>query len=55
VANFSRINVLVNNAGVTRDGTLNGMTPTKFYEVFNTNLGLCYNMSLCVISGMPDR
>jgi len=55
VADFDPINVLVNNAGVTRDCTLHRMTPTKWQEVININRGSCFNMSLCVISGMPDR
>ena len=55
VADFDPINALVNNAGVTRDCTLHRMTPTKWQEVININPGSCFNMSLCVISGMPDR
>jgi len=47
--------VLVNNAGITRDGTVHRMTPTKWEEVTNTNLGSCFNMSHCAISGMQER
>jgi acetoacetyl-CoA reductase len=44
VADFGPIDVLVNYAGVTRGGTLHRMTPTKWQEVINTNLGSCFNM-----------
>jgi len=47
--------VLVNNAGITRDGTMHKMTPQQWAEVIQTNLGSCFNMCRCVIDGMRER
>lgn len=49
------VDVLVNNAGITRDGTLQKMSPDKWQAVINTNLGSCFNMCRCVIDGMRER
>jgi len=49
------VDVLVNNAGITRDGTLHKMTPQQWQDVIQTNLSSCYNMSRCVIEGMRER
>ena len=49
------VEVLVNNAGITRDGTMHRMTPTEWQEVIDTNLGSCFNMSRLVIEGMRNR
>ncbi|MGI9305636.1 MAG: acetoacetyl-CoA reductase [Gammaproteobacteria bacterium] len=49
------IEVLVNNAGITRDGTLHKMTPDNWQAVLDTNLGSCYNMCRCVIDSMRER
>ena len=49
------IEVLVNNAGITRDGTMHRMTFEQWDEVIQTNLGSCFNMSRCVIDGMRAR
>ena len=50
-----RIDVLVNNAGITRDSFLHKSTPDMWNAVIATNLTSCYNMSHCVINGMRDR
>ncbi len=55
VAEVGPIDVLVNNAGITRDGTMHKMTPQQWAEVINTNLTSCFNMSRCVIDGMRER
>jgi acetoacetyl-CoA reductase len=49
------IEILVNNAGITRDGTLMKMTPQMWREVIDTNLGGCFNMAKAVFAGMKDR
>jgi acetoacetyl-CoA reductase len=49
------VDVLVNNAGITRDGTLHRMDPGSWQAVLDTNLGSCYNMSRCVIDSMREK
>jgi len=49
------IEVLVNNAGITRDGTMHKMTPDQWQAVIDTNLGSCFNCSRAVIEGMRER
>ena len=46
------IDVLVNNAGITRDGTLHRMTFEQWNAVIQTNLASCFNMCRCVIESM---
>ena len=49
------VDVLVNNAGITRDSTLHRMDPESWQAVLDTNLGSCYNMSRCVIDSMREN
>lgn len=49
------VSVLVNNAGITRDGVLHKMDPKTWHEVIETNLTSCFNMSRIVIGGMRER
>ena len=49
------IELLVNNAGITRDAFLHKMTPTLWHEVMETNLSSLFYMSRCVIAGMRSR
>ena len=49
------VDVLVNNAGITRDGTMHKMDHEMWQAVIDTNLGSCFNMSRCVIDGMRQR
>lgn len=49
------IRILVNNAGITKDGVLHKMTPDQWHAVMETNLGSCFNMSRAVINGMRER
>ncbi len=49
------VEVLVNNAGVTRDGTMHRMDYEQWDQVIQTNLGSCFNMSRCVVDGMRQR
>ncbi|MDB5692844.1 MAG: phbB [Alphaproteobacteria bacterium] len=49
------IDVLVNNAGITRDATMKRMTRQMWDEVLDVNLGGCFNMAQAVFQGMQDR
>ncbi|MEO0410208.1 MAG: acetoacetyl-CoA reductase [Pseudomonadota bacterium] len=46
------VDTLVNNAGITRDGTLLKMDETSWQDVVDTNLGGCFNTAKAVFSGM---
>ena len=50
-----QIDVLVNNAGITRDTTFHRMSAEQWQEVVNTNLNSCFNVTRPVIEGMRDR
>lgn len=52
---FGPVDVLVNNAGITRDSFLHKMTPQQWHEVIRTNLDSVFNMSRLVVEGMRDR
>lgn len=49
------VEVLVNNAGITRDGTMHRMDFDQWNAVIQTNLSSCFNMCRCVIEGMRER
>ncbi len=49
------IEILVNNAGITRDTTLQRMSWEQWNEVIQTNLSSCFNMCRAVIDGMRAR
>lgn len=49
------IDVLVNNAGITRDGVLHRMKPENWSAVIRTNLDSVFNLSRLVIEGMRER
>ncbi|MGW9231661.1 acetoacetyl-CoA reductase [Pseudorhizobium sp. NPDC055634] len=49
------VDVLVNNAGITRDGMFHKMTPEQWNEVIATNLTGLFNMTHQVWGGMRDR
>jgi len=52
---FGPIAILVNNAGITKDGMFHKMTPEQWYAVINTNLNSLFNMTRPVIDGMRER
>ena len=49
------IDIIVNNAGITRDATMKKMTPRAWEEVLDTNLGGCFNMCKAAWDGMLAR
>ncbi|EDL49644.1 acetoacetyl-CoA reductase [Erythrobacter sp. SD-21] len=49
------IEIVVNNAGITRDGTLLRMSYDDWDAVMRTNLGGCFNMAKATFAGMKDR
>jgi acetoacetyl-CoA reductase len=49
------IDVLINNAGITRDAMLHRMTPAQWNEVIFVNLASLFNMTRQVIDGMRER
>ncbi len=49
------VEVLVNNAGITRDALLHKMAPEQWREVLEVDLGGCFNMCRSVIEGMRER
>src|SRR5580693_922949 len=51
-ADVGPIEILVNNAGITRDGTLARMNREMWDAVIDTNLGSCYNLCKLTFDGM---
>ncbi|QAU23240.1 acetoacetyl-CoA reductase [Dyella sp. M7H15-1] len=49
------IEILVNNAGITRDATFHKMTYQQWVDVMNTNLNACFNVTRPVIEDMRTR
>jgi acetoacetyl-CoA reductase len=54
-AELGPVDVLVNNAGITKDGFFHKMTPEQWYGVINTNLNSLFNMTRPVWEGMRNR
>ncbi len=55
VALGGQISVLINNAGITRDGAMHKMDFAKWNDVITTNLNSCFNMSRAVIEAMREQ
>jgi len=54
-ADLGPVEVLVNNAGITRDGMFHKMTKDQWYAVINTNLNSLFNMTRPLWEGMRAR
>ncbi|MDP1630913.1 MAG: acetoacetyl-CoA reductase [Caulobacter sp.] len=54
-AELGPIDVLINNAGITRDGFFHKMTPQQWREVVGVNMDSAFNMTRQVIEGMRER
>ena len=54
-ADLGPVEILVNNAGITKDAPFHRMTPEQWYAVINTNLNSLFNMSRPVWEGMRAR
>jgi acetoacetyl-CoA reductase len=54
-AEIGPVDVLVNNAGITRDATMKRMDRAKWSEVIDVNLGGVFNMAKAVFEGMIGR
>ena len=51
---YGHVEILVNNAGITRDGTLAKMSFDDWNEVMRVNLGGCFNMAKAAFPGMRE-
>jgi acetoacetyl-CoA reductase len=54
-ADLGPVEVIVNNAGITRDGTMKKMARNGWDDVLDTNLGGCFNMCKAAWDGMLSR
>jgi len=54
-AQLGAVEILVNNAGITRDSMLHKMSAAQWREVIDVDLGGCFNMCRAVIEGMRER
>lgn len=54
-ADLGPVEVLINNAGITRDAPFHKMTPEDWHDVINTNLTGVFNMTHNVWAGMRER
>lgn len=55
IAQFGKIDVLVNNAGILRDATLAKMTPEQWQQVIDVNLTGVFNCTKCVAPFMIEK
>src|SRR5215469_2590771 len=55
VADLGPVDIVVNNAGITRDGTMRKMSRNGWDDVMDTNLGGCFNMCKACWDGMLER
>lgn len=51
---FDKVDILINNAGITKDRTLKKMTPEEWYPVINVNLNSLYNVTHNLLEMIPE-
>lgn len=54
-ADLGPVTILVNNAGITRDGALHKMDLQNWHDVIETNLTSCFTLCRAVVGGMRER
>ena len=54
-AEYGPVDIVINNAGITRDGVLHKMSFDDWNEVMRINLGGCFNMAKATFPGMRER
>ena len=54
-AELGPVDIVVNNAGITKDGLFHKMSPEQWNEVVNVDLNSCFNVTRQVIDGMRER
>jgi acetoacetyl-CoA reductase len=54
-ATIGPVDILINNAGITRDSVFKKMSEADWMAVINTNLNSVFNVTRQVIDGMSDR
>ena len=52
---YGKIDILINNAGITRDSSLKKMTPDQWQQVIDVNLTGVFNCAKCVSSNMVEN
>jgi acetoacetyl-CoA reductase len=52
IQNYKNIDILVHNAGITKDSFLHKMSLDKWQDVINTNLNSCFNVTKLIIENM---
>ena len=55
VADLGPVDVVINNAGITRDGAIHKLSFEDWDEVIQVNLGGCFNMAKAAFPGMRER
>jgi len=55
VADLGPVEIIINNAGISRDATMRKMTRAGWDEVMDTNLGGCFNLCKACWDGMLER
>jgi 3-oxoacyl-[acyl-carrier protein] reductase len=55
IEKYGAIDILINNAGITRDSTLKKMTPQQWQEVIDVNLTGVFNCAKCVSAYMTEK
>lgn len=52
---FGQIDILINNAGITRDASIKKMTPEMWQQVIDVNLTGVFNCAKCISAGMVEK